>query len=160
MRILCAIGLRGGPGMIERIAKFNQGQSEFFLLHVIDAGPHHELNEIMRSAAWGRSRTSSGEDELLSAEQAAGQAVIDEAIGIAKKLGIQVKNTSIARGKPEQVIIDSIREHKVDLVVIWSREGSVGHPRFGPASIGHTTRFVLDHAPCDVLLLREPKSEP
>lgn len=157
MRILCAIGLRGGPGLIERIAKFNFIQSEVFLLHVIDTGPHHELNEILRSAAWGRSRISSEESELLSAEQVVGQAVIDETVKVAKKVGIQVKNTSIMRGKPEHVIVDHIREQKVDLVVIWAKEGSEGHPRFGPASIGHTTRFVLDHAPCDVWLLREPE---
>jgi nucleotide-binding universal stress UspA family protein len=24
----------------------------------------------------------------------------------------------------------------------------------GPASIGHVARFIIDHAPCDVLVLR------
>ena len=37
---------------------------------------------------------------------------------------------------------------------IRASEGSAGHPRLGPASVGHTARFVIDHAPCDVLLLR------
>lgn len=43
----------------------------------------------------------------------------------------------------------------VALICISAREGSEGHPHIGPASVGHTARFVLDNAPCDVLLLRD-----
>jgi nucleotide-binding universal stress UspA family protein len=37
-----------------------------------------------------------------------------------------------------------------DLLVL-ARDGERDRP--GPRSIGHATRFVLDHAPCDVLLV-------
>jgi nucleotide-binding universal stress UspA family protein len=41
------------------------------------------------------------------------------------------------------------------LVVLRASQGAAGVPRIGPASVGHTARFVLDHAPCDVLLVRD-----
>jgi nucleotide-binding universal stress UspA family protein len=53
------------------------------------------------------------------------------------------------------MILQIAEDAKVSLISMWAREGTEGHPHIGPASVGHTARFVLDHAPCDVLLLRE-----
>ena len=155
MKILCAIGLRGGRGMVQRIAELNGVQAELILLHVIDTRPHHELDEILRTSAWRRPQPSVGEDDLLSAEQAAGRAALEEAQNAAKTAGFQSESSKITRGKPEQIIVETAREQKADLIVIRAREGGEGHPHIGPASVGHTARFVLDHSPCDVLLLRE-----
>src|ERR1019366_6398276 len=38
----------------------------------------------------------------------------------------------------------------VDVLVV-ARDGD--HSRLGPKSLGHATRFVVDHAPCAVLLV-------
>jgi hypothetical protein len=38
----------------------------------------------------------------------------------------------------------------VDVLVV-ARDGD--HSRLGPRSLGHETRFVVDHAPCAVLLV-------
>jgi nucleotide-binding universal stress UspA family protein len=46
-----------------------------------------------------------------------------------------------------------------DLIGLRARAQWDRHPPAGPGSVGHTARFVLDHAPCDVLLLRAPASE-
>jgi len=35
------------------------------------------------------------------------------------------------------------------------RSPTFGGPTLGPKSVGHVARFVLDHAPCPVLLLRQ-----
>jgi nucleotide-binding universal stress UspA family protein len=50
------------------------------------------------------------------------------------------------RGRIEREVLESCRE--ADLLVL-ARDGE---PRPGPHSIGPRTRFVLDHAPCQVLL--------
>jgi nucleotide-binding universal stress UspA family protein len=60
----------------------------------------------------------------------------------------------VERGRPEQVIVLVAQERRCDLVAIQASEGAAGRPRLGPSSVGHTARFVLDHAPCDALLLR------
>jgi nucleotide-binding universal stress UspA family protein len=52
------------------------------------------------------------------------------------------------RGRPEDEVIAAL--DGADLLVL-ARDGDRSRP--GPKSIGHATRFVLDHAPCDVLLV-------
>src|SRR5699024_7342536 len=52
-----------------------------------------------------------------------------------------------APGRPEDVVTQAARAADVLVLV---RDGRGSDP--GPHSIGHATRFILDHAPCTVLL--------
>ncbi len=59
------------------------------------------------------------------------------------------------RGRVEHELLDACR--RADLLLL-AREGEL---RAGPKSIGRRQRFVLDHAPCRVLLVwPEPPPEP
>lgn len=58
-------------------------------------------------------------------------------------------------GRPEQEIIQCVSEWHADLIVICPRSPVFGGPAFGPKLVGHVARFVLDRAPCPVLLLRQ-----
>jgi nucleotide-binding universal stress UspA family protein len=89
-----------------------------------------------------------------AAEETAGQVTIEETLEAARNIGLNV-SSNIKRGRPNEMIVQVAREEQADLIVIWAHEGSVGRAPIGPASVGHTARFVLDHAGCDVLLLRE-----
>jgi nucleotide-binding universal stress UspA family protein len=51
------------------------------------------------------------------------------------------------RGRVEREVLDACAD--ADLLVL-ARDGA---PRLEPASVGPRTRFVLDHAPCQVLLV-------
>ncbi|WP_371667574.1 universal stress protein [Streptomyces sp. NBC_00289] len=51
-------------------------------------------------------------------------------------------------GRPEQEVIAAVEG--ADLLVL-ARDGD--RSRLGPRSLGHASRFVLDHAPCPVLLV-------
>src|SRR6185295_17071334 len=51
-------------------------------------------------------------------------------------------------GRVEQEVVTACAD--ADLLVL-GRDGD--HTRLGPRSLGHQTRFVLDHAPCRVLLV-------
>ena len=64
-------------------------------------------------------------------------------------------SSRLERGRPEQVIASLAGEIGADLVVVLAREAPRSHPLQGPPSVGHTARFILDHALADVLLLRE-----
>ena len=55
--------------------------------------------------------------------------------------------TVARRGKIEREVLDACAG--ADLLVL-ARDGE---PRLGPKSIGPRTRFALDHAPCQVLLV-------
>jgi nucleotide-binding universal stress UspA family protein len=82
------------------------------------------------------------------------QDVADEAASellaaAAARLGRQDAELLHRRGRVEREVIRAVAE-KVDLLVV-ARDGD--HSRLGPHSLGPATRFVVDHAPCAVLLV-------
>jgi nucleotide-binding universal stress UspA family protein len=87
--------------------------------------PAHPLQEIAQEAA----------TELLAAA--------------ATRLGRQDAERLQRRGRVEREVIGAVAED-VDLLVL-ARDGD--HSRLGPHSLGPASRFVVDHAPCAVLLV-------
>jgi nucleotide-binding universal stress UspA family protein len=154
MRVLCAIGQRGGPELVQRVGTVIGGRPELLLLHVIDSGPRHDLEHLRGPLRHGPLDKPGREQALRAAEEGAGKAALDEALAVAQAAGFSSK-ILLERGKPEQVIVRVACDEAVSLIVLWAREGAEGRPSIGPASVGHIARFVLDHASCDVFLLRE-----
>jgi nucleotide-binding universal stress UspA family protein len=58
------------------------------------------------------------------------------------------------QGRPEREIVNTAAEWQADLVIICPRAEYGGRHSIGPKSVGHVARFVLDHSPCPVLLVR------
>jgi nucleotide-binding universal stress UspA family protein len=161
MKVLCAIGMQGGPEIIQRVLDVTGPKHELYLLHVIDSGPRLTLEDYLhRPGAMRRPPpppplpTPETQHPIDAAEQAAGMAAMEEARQEAERAGFQIKIES-QKGRPEQVIVQMAQSWGCELIVIHASEGSHGRPTIGPESVGHTARFVLDHAPCDVLLLRD-----
>ena len=156
MRIICAIGRRGGPELIGRLAEIVGGHAECLILHVIDKGPRHDLEDFLRGPLHRRPDHGSPPHEMAldEAEETAGRAAVDEALAAARQAGLKAE-ASVRAGNPERTVVEFASEMQADLIAISGSEGAEGHPHMGPVSVGHTARFVIDHAPCDVLLLRE-----
>jgi nucleotide-binding universal stress UspA family protein len=113
------------------------------LLHV--AGDPEELVRATRRGLLGRHPPPPpGPDPVSTASEEEAQALLEEA---AARLGRDAR-LEARRGRAEEEVIDAL--DGADLLVL-ARDGDLGRP--GPKSIGHATRFVLDHAPCDVLLV-------
>jgi len=51
-------------------------------------------------------------------------------------------------------------EWKADLVLVCARTRYSESEPIGPGSLGHVARFVVDHAPCPVLLVRFRAGQP
>jgi nucleotide-binding universal stress UspA family protein len=156
MKVVCAIGQRGGPELVQRLINRVGAQAECLLLHVIDTRPRHELQDYLRGPLHRPPHRGPAPHEpvLKAAEKTAGRAAVEEAEAAMRQAGLKSK-TIVKEGNPEKIIVEVARESRAELIIVWAHEGAAGHPRIGPASIGHTARFVIDHAPCDVLLLRE-----
>ena len=154
MRVLCCIGQRSGPELVRRVAQVVGGSPELLLLRVIDTRRRDDLAHLATPLGHGPRGGPHREQEIEAAEAAAAQAALDEALQTAEEVGLQA-GVAIERGKPEQVIVRVAEQVSTTLIAIRARERPEAHPRLGPPSVGHTARFVLDHAPCDVLLLRE-----
>ncbi len=119
--------------------------AELTLLHVEPAGAE-EVARGARAGLLGRSRPGPPEpvDQLRPISEAAAQALLAEAQA---RLG-RAATCLTRRGRPEHEVIACL--DGIDLLVL-ARDGDRGRP--GPHSLGPATRFVVDHAPCRVLLV-------
>ena len=110
-------------------------------------------HEIERKREWLlRPRHPSGplQEKIQYAEAGAAQDILQEGLRY-----LPLAATLSREGRPEQEIIQCSSEWQADLIVICPRTPAFGEPVLGPKSVGHVARFVLDHAPCPVLLLRQ-----
>jgi nucleotide-binding universal stress UspA family protein len=155
MKVLCAVGSRGGAELVLQTIDILGKGCELCLVHVIDEGPRHHLKHLHGPLRHGPLGGPAREREMSAAEESGGHAALDDALEAAKKAGVAAKS-QLKRGNPEHEIVELAHEIGASLILIRAREGASRHPDHGPGSVGHTARFVLDHAPCAVLLLREP----
>ena len=153
MVVVCGIGRQRGPELLQRLAPLVAAGSELLLVHVIDAGPRHRWEEVASPFRPGPKGRADRRMQMEDAEQESAETILAEAQASAQQLGLQ-SLVRIAHGTPERVLLDIAKETGAALVAICARELLDGRPPLGPASVGHTARFVLDHAPCPVLLLR------
>jgi nucleotide-binding universal stress UspA family protein len=85
---------------------------------------------------------------LAQAERDAAVAILQEAAS-----GAPGSQTRLEEGEPGRVLCRVAAEEGATLLVVGARNGP-GPDAAEPHSVGHTARFVLDHAPCPVLLVR------
>ena len=85
----------------------------------------------------------------IAREETAAQAILQQAKAYLGSYAIEVKY-EIARGYPEQKIIEYLVNLKYDLLFI----GAHGHRRIIKMVLGSTTEYVLRNAPCPVFLNR------
>jgi nucleotide-binding universal stress UspA family protein len=62
----------------------------------------------------------------------------------------------VAQGRPEQEIIAAAQRLNADAVILCARPRT-GPTERGPRSVGHVARFVVDHSPVPVLLVRHSR---
>jgi len=119
------------------------------LLTVIDIGPREDIDRI-RGRFW---RPPMGHHPITQEMQAVETAAAQEILRAAHAY-VEKAETLVRRGRPELEIVNAAAEWKADVILVCSRAEYGEPPHLGPRSVGHVARFVLDHAPCPVLLLR------
>jgi nucleotide-binding universal stress UspA family protein len=124
------------------------------LIYVIDSGPHGELERQRERFLRGPALDPRRYEQMRNAETGSAQDILEEGTKyLPGAEGIQ------RTGRPEREIVIFAQEWRADLVVLCPRSPLNGDPRMGPKSVGHVARFVLDHAPCPVLLVRPVTGE-
>lgn len=118
------------------------GAGQVVLLHVIDADAIEAVAGA-RAGLLGRAVPTGGSAaaDTLGAAQAELLDAAQERLGRpAERLG--------RRGDVEREVIAACSDAGL---LVLARDGD--HTRLGPRSLAHATRFVIDHAPCRVLLV-------
>jgi nucleotide-binding universal stress UspA family protein len=122
--------------------------ADIVLLHVIDpalaAGAGQAYAGLMGRHGWPPSRHPDPGAAVEAAAEAAERDLLDAAL---ERLARPAR-TMIRRGRLEREVVAA--GAGADLLIV-ARDGDL--TRVGPRSLGPPTRFVVDHAPCTVLLV-------
>ena len=160
LRLLIAISGAEDPAFVAfvaRVAAAGGSAVDLTLLHVVDAEARMLAGEglAMRHAPWparSQGATDRRLDEADEAGAAALLAVWKERFEAEFPTAVAVASV-VRRGRPEQCIVRAAEDLGADAIVLSARPGpQASEP--GPRSVGHVARFVLDHSPVPVLLVR------
>ncbi|HTX30667.1 MAG TPA: universal stress protein [Solirubrobacteraceae bacterium] len=144
MRVLVWLVEGSWEATIDGAAALVPEGAEVTLLYVV-TGAAEEVVQGARAGLLGRHPPPPPDEPALGSisEEAAG-----ELLGDARSRWGGAAEVAIRHGRIEREVVAAAGD--ADLLVL-ARRGEHRHP--GPKSLGHATRFVLDHAPCAVLLV-------
>jgi nucleotide-binding universal stress UspA family protein len=112
------------------------------LLHVAPADVEH-VAEAAGRGLLGRRRAPAPQPLRDISDAAAAELLADARERLGREAELRAR-----RGRVEREVVAAARD--MDVLVL-ARDGD--HARLGPRSLGPAARFVVDHAPCRVLLV-------
>lgn len=150
MRILCCLDGTNTEQIRQAVSSLLTATDRTIgLLYVIDTGPHGEMERHRERFLRPPGLPPMRREQMRRAEEVSAQDILTE--GERAFPGAErIQRT----GHPEREIVSVAAEWKADLILICPRSIYGDNPTIGPKSVGHVARFVLDHAPCPVLLVR------
>lgn len=119
------------------------------LIYVTDTGPQYEMERQRERFLRPRGQPPERREQMRQAEVASAQDILGE--GERAFHGAERLHRT---GRPEREIVNAAAAWDADMILICPRSVYGKEPAIGPRSVGHVARFVLDHAPCPVLLAR------
>ena len=163
MRVLCCLDGTNAEQIGRALEMLSAVQPlTVSMLHVIDTGPRKDIDLIrerfLRPPMHPPHHPAPPvypphhiphEEEMSEAERASAEEILNEG-----RRYLASAETLEREGRPELEIVNVAAEWRADLVVVCSRAVYGEKREIGPKSVGHVARFVVDHAPCPVLLLR------
>ena len=149
MRLLCCLDGTNVEPITKATTLFSPEGLTLGLIYVIDKGPHHEIEHTRERHFRPPVPPRARELEMVEVEQGSAQEIINE--GLRHLSGAE---TLQREGRPEREIVNAAAEWAADLIIICPRAEYRDQHKIGPKSVGHVARFVLDHAPCPVFLVR------
>jgi nucleotide-binding universal stress UspA family protein len=150
MRVLCCLD-GTNIEVLHKAAStmLNGAELAIGLLYVIDSGPRGDIERTRERFFRPHHLPMPREEQMRQAETTAAQDILQEG----QRYFAQAE-TLQREGRPEREIVQCAVEWQADLILICPRSPEFVGPPVGPKSVGHVARFVLDHAPCPVLLVR------
>jgi nucleotide-binding universal stress UspA family protein len=124
--------------------RFGQAATVSTLIALVAAGAHGAYAGLLGRGGWPQR----GHPDPGDAVEAAGVAAEAELMAAAAERFGREARTVFRRGRVEHEVVAACAG--MDVLVV-ARDGDAG--RAGPRSLGPAGRFVVDHAPCRVLLV-------
>lgn len=150
MRVLCCIDGTNVEQVSKAVGALLGTETRTIgVLYVTDTGPEVQMERHRERFLRPPHPPLPRREQMRQAEEASAQEILEE--GSRYLGGAEMLRRT---GRPEREIVQAAVEWQADVLVICSRSPQGGGPPLGPKSVGHVARFVLDHAPCPVLLVR------
>jgi nucleotide-binding universal stress UspA family protein len=131
-------------GCVDAAAAVLPADADVALLHA--DGADAQVAEGARAGLLGRHGPARPGQDLVRIADEEAEGLLDAA---QDRLGRGALRRVRVRGRAERAVVAALADG-VD-VLVAARDGDRG--RLGPRSLGPATRFVVDHAPCAVLLV-------
>ncbi len=150
MRVLCCLDGQNIEQISGAISTFLSAEAlTLGLLYVVDSGPQADMERQRERFLRSRDFAGSRLEQMRQAEQDAAQDILEEG-----RRYLHEGETLQREGRSEREIVNCAAEWRADLIVLCPRSSLDRNLELGPKSVGHVARFVLDHGPCPVLLVR------
>jgi nucleotide-binding universal stress UspA family protein len=156
---LVAISGAEDPGLVGFVARMlrpDAADLELAVLHVIETEARGlaATDPALRHALWPRQVHRVTEQDMDQADEGRASALLASwSDRLRAALPGAAVTTVVRRGRAERAIIAAAEELHPAAIVVCSRAGT-GPAEPGPRSVGHVARFVLDHSPVPVVLVR------
>ncbi|MGI8916080.1 MAG: universal stress protein [Chloroflexota bacterium] len=154
MRVVCCCDGDGAGPLLAFAFAHLAPVTMLDLLYCIDSGCQEDVR-LAQGSFLGRLHRGEGHDAgLTAAAEQHAAAVLEEAATAARHAGYDGEQVAhVVHGRPGHEIVQALGELRADVVVLFPRPPARQVPP-GPHSLGHAARFIVDHAPCGVLLVR------
>jgi nucleotide-binding universal stress UspA family protein len=86
---------------------------------------------------------------LHEAETQTAREILEEALALSQDWPVASRRTVDLHGNPERELVRLALSEHADLLAVGQHRVELG-----PHAIGRCARFVIDHAPCSVVLVR------
>lgn len=147
------------PACVDAVRRHAPDDADIVLLHVdspaVPGAAHGAYAGLMGRGGWGRREPAEGwESDPGTAVEGLAAASAEQLLAAAAERLDRPCTRDRRTGRAEREVVAAAEG--ADLLVV-ARDGDRGH--LGPRSLGPASRFVVDHAPCPVLLIW-PQSAP
>jgi nucleotide-binding universal stress UspA family protein len=153
---LVCVGPEDAEWLVEAVSRHLSRDSRLVLLYVIDTGPEHHMEQLGHRMRAGHQKQPV--EHMAESALAGARAILADVHRALAAAGYSQEHISerVEVGEPGREIARVAAEPElgVGLVVIAASYERGPSARVGPKSVSPGARFVLDHSPRDVLLLR------
>ena len=146
-------GSSDGNAAIEFVRQLHLPQSSHVTVcHVLEQQDALQTELSARLGVTGSSNLKELDAEVRQVREHEGNALLNASVRRLKHRGLPVEKV-LAHGHPADQMLTLAKRKKTDLLVVGSR-GMTGLRRFFLGSVSHK---LVQHAPCSVLVVRQPQ---
>lgn len=152
VRVLVCVDAASVSQLLATALPLVASQARWKAVHVIDARGRLDLGALRLGIAGAGPLPAHTVAAIEEAGREHANVVLAAAEAAFVERGLLCETGVVRVGEPGREICVTAIEWSADLVVL--RASRYSRPEPGPRSVGHIARFVVDHAPCPVLLIR------